>query len=244
MIMNESSKAPINQSEWKDSSSQIDQVNSKNSNSQIIAVVGSGGKTSLVHRMADDYRKQGKKVFVTTSTHMAIEPDTLLTDDPGAIIQEMEETGYVMAGLPEGKRIHELSQATYEKVCEAADVVLVEADGSNRLPIKFPNATEPVIYNNIQEIFIVCAPHAIGKPLNEVAFRKNLVLECLQLSEEEAEGMPVKASHIQRLVREGYLKNLGSKYPDKKLRICPAHLDTPEQREIAKKLIEDIDVYD
>lgn len=206
----------------------------------IYAVVGSGGKTSLVHRMAEEYRKEGKKVFVTTSTHMAIEPDTLLTDDAEKIIREMEEKGYVMAGLPEGKRIHELSPETYERVCQHADVVLVEADGSNRLPVKYPNSTEPVIYDNVQEILVVCAPHAIGKRLGNVAFRKDLVLACLQVSEDEK----VTAAHIQKLVREGYMKNLGAKYPDKKIRICPTHLDTPEQRKIAEMLAEDIDIND
>lgn len=206
----------------------------------IYAVVGSGGKTSLVHKMAEQYRSEGKKVFVTTSTHMAIEPDTLLTDDAETIIRELEKNGYVMAGLPEGKRIHELSKETYEKVCAHADVVLVEADGSNRLPVKYPNATEPVIYGNIQEILVVCAPHAIGKTLKETAFRKDLVLGCLQVPEETR----VTAGHIQKLVREGYLKNLRQKYPDKKLRICPAHLDTPEQKEIARMLAEDIDIND
>ena len=49
----------------------------------IQAVVGSGGKTTLIHRLAEEYRAQGKKVFVTTTTHMRIEADTLLTDDPG-----------------------------------------------------------------------------------------------------------------------------------------------------------------
>ena len=48
----------------------------------IQAVVGSGGKTTLIHRLARIPR-QGKKVFVTTTTHMRIEADTLLTDDPG-----------------------------------------------------------------------------------------------------------------------------------------------------------------
>lgn len=145
-----------------------------------------------------------------------------------------------MAGLPEGKRIHELSKETYEKVCAHADVVLVEADGSNRLPVKYPNATEPVIYGNIQEILVVCAPHAIGKTLKEAAFRKDLVLECLQVPEETR----VTAGHIQKLVREGYLKNLGQKYPDKTIRICPAYLDTPEQKEIAGMLAEDMDIND
>ena len=44
----------------------------------IIAVVGSGGKTTLLKKLAEQYRSQVKTVFVTTTTHMLIEEDTLL----------------------------------------------------------------------------------------------------------------------------------------------------------------------
>ena len=102
----------------------------------IQAVVGSGGKTTLIHRLAEEYRAQGKKVFVTTTTHMRAEPDTLLTDDPEPILRALEQTGYAMAGIPEGEKIRALSPATYAAVCARADEVLVEADGSRRLPLK------------------------------------------------------------------------------------------------------------
>ncbi len=207
----------------------------------IYAIVGSGGKTTLVHRMAEQFRREGKKVFVTTSTHMLVEEDTLLTDDAGIIIEELERTGYVMAGNPGNRnRICSLSPETYRQVCERADEVLVEADGSNCLPVKFPNDTEPVIYENVEEILIVCAPHAIGKTIGETAFRKELVLQCLKVSEAEK----LKASHIQKLVREGYLEKLGRQYPDKKLSICPACLDTPEQKKIGDLLKENVTIYD
>ena len=48
----------------------------------IIAVIGSGGKTSLIRALAAQYRSQGKTVFVTTTTHMFVEPDTILTEEP------------------------------------------------------------------------------------------------------------------------------------------------------------------
>jgi len=42
---------------------------------------------------------------------------------------------WAMAGIPEGEKIKALSKKTYEEVCSFADVVLVEADGSKRLPL-------------------------------------------------------------------------------------------------------------
>ena len=74
----------------------------------IRAIVGAGGKTSLIKKMADEYRKQGRKVFVTTSTHMFVEADTLVTEDADEIIKEMEKSGYVMAGSPCGEKIKAL----------------------------------------------------------------------------------------------------------------------------------------
>ena len=184
----------------------------------IRAFTGAGGKTTLIHQQAAAYRAEGKKVFVTTSTHMFIEPDTLLTDDPEEIVSRLCRTGYAMAGIPEGEKIRALSPETYRRVCEYADVVLVEADGSNRKPIKYPNATEPVIYENVEEIVVVCGLHAIGRPLREVAHRPERVMACLGASEDTV----ITLAHIAKLVLEGYLRPLGEKYPGAALSVYPA----------------------
>ena len=110
----------------------------------IIAVVGSGGKTTLIKKLAAQYRREGKTVLVTTTTHMFIEEDTLLTDDADTVIGALRETGYAMAGIPEGQKIKALSKETFDTLCKIAEVVLVEADGSKHMPLKYPNATEPV----------------------------------------------------------------------------------------------------
>ena len=102
----------------------------------IICVVGSGGKTTLIKKLAEQYRREGKTVLVTTSTHMFIEEDTLLTDDADTILRRLAQTGYAMAGIAEGKKIKALSPATYEAVCSFADVVLVEAGGAKGLPLE------------------------------------------------------------------------------------------------------------
>ena len=75
----------------------------------IHAIVGAGGKTSLIKMLANQYRKEGKKVFVTTSTHMYIEKDTILSDDADVILKELEEKSYVMAGIPHGEKIGPMS---------------------------------------------------------------------------------------------------------------------------------------
>ncbi len=202
----------------------------------IIAIVGSGGKTTLVKKLAKEYGAQGKKVFITTSTHMMIEDDTMLSDNAEDIIHELEEIGYVMAGQKHGEKIKSLSLETYYKVCEHADVVLIEADGSMHMPIKFPNKTEPVIYDNVDEIIVVCGLHALGKKAKDVCHRLELVKECLGIDDETI----VSPEHIQKLVRKGYLERLKAEYPEKKISVKASHDNSLDQIKLAKLIETDI----
>ena len=204
----------------------------------IKAIVGSGGKTTLLKKLAEQYRSQGKTVFVTTTTHMFIEEDTLLTDDADTIIQALQEKGYVMAGIPEGIKFRALSEETYGAVCAHADVVLVEADGSKGLPLKFPNATEPVIPDNAGEIIVVCGLNALGQKAKDVCHRLELVKSCLEIEEDTV----ITPSHIQKLITEGYLKSLRAKYPDKQITLAPRHDESLYQRVLAALLQQEMDV--
>ena len=198
----------------------------------IIAVVGSGGKTTLIKNLAAQYRREGKTVLVTTSTHMFIEEDTLLTDDPAVILRALQETGYAMAGLPEGEKICALSPDTFAAVSSAADVTLVEADGSKGLPLKYPNSSEPVIPMHSDEIHVVCGLNAIGCRAKDVCHRLELVKRCLGIEEDTV----ITASHVQQLVTEAYLKPLAQRYPQAKIILQPRHNGSLYQRALASML--------
>ena len=198
----------------------------------IISVVGSGGKTTLIKQLSSRYRSEGKTVLVTTTTHMFIEEDTLLTDDTEKIIGVLQETGYAMAGIPEVEKIKALSRETFDTVCAWADVVLVDADGSKRLPLKYPNASEPVIPENTDEILVVCGLNAIGQKAKDVCHRLELVKACLGIEEDTV----ISAEHVQKLVTEGYLKPLRQKYPDKTILLVPRQDGSPYQKAVASRL--------
>lgn len=204
----------------------------------IKAMVGSGGKTSLIRRYASTYVKLGYKVFVTTSTHMYIEENTLLTDDADEIIRELEEKHYVMAGRKDNQKIKPLSLGTYHKVCQFADVVLIEADGSKQKPIKFPAAHEPVIYDNVDEIVVVCGLFALQRKVSEAAHRPELVKKCLNIEEDGT----IDAPCIQKLVMKGYVEPLRKKYPEKKITIHPNHDGSLYQKALAAFLKAEMDV--
>ena len=64
----------------------------------IISVIGSGGKTTKIKQLKDQYLKEGKTVLMTTSTHMKIEENTLVDPSYEEIINEIKKHGYVHAG--------------------------------------------------------------------------------------------------------------------------------------------------
>ena len=198
----------------------------------IISVVGSGGKTTLIKKLAQQHRNQGRTVFVTTTTHMFIEADTLLTDDADAILQALKETGYAMAGIPVGEKIRSLSRETFDTVCAAAGVVLVEADGSKHLPLKFPNRTEPVIPQKTDEIIVVCGLNAIGQKAKDVCHRLELVKECIGIENDTV----ITPAHVQTLVTQGYLNPLKAAYPKARITLMPRHDGSLYQRTIASLL--------
>ena len=208
----------------------------------IIAVVGSGGKTTLIKEMAQKYLAEGKRVLVTTSTHMLIEDDTLLDADAKRIIEQLEKTGYAMAGsraaeCPEEK-ITALPVAIYDEVCAYADVVLVEADGSKRMPIKYPSATEPVIPHNVNEIIVVCGLQGLDKPAKDVCHRLELVKECLGIQDDTI----INHCHVQTLLEEGYLKPLTAEHPGVPVKLHIVHEESLYQRTVASLLTKKQDV--
>lgn len=204
----------------------------------IQAVVGAGGKTSFIKKMVAEYRKQGKKVFVCTTTHVYKEENCIVDGSAEQIISRLQSDGYVLAGSEAGEKIGILPDAVYQAVCAVADEVLVEADGAKHKAIKFPSETEPVIPDNADEIVVLCGLHALGRPLKEVAHRVELVKQCLHAEDETR----ITPEQIQTLLRCGYGQPLQNKYPDKKLRYVVAHDASLYQRALAALLEADMDV--
>ena len=204
----------------------------------IYAFVGSGGKTTLLKKMAARLHSEGKSVLITTTTHMLAEPDSVLGDDAAAIIHALQEKRYAMAGIPEGTKIRALSGQTFDAVCAHADVVLVEADGSKMLPLKYPADHEPVIPENTDEIIVVCGMNALGQRAKDVCHRLELVKACLEISDETV----IAPFHVQKLITEGYLKPLRKAYPHIRITISPRHDGSLWQRALASLLRNEQDV--
>ena len=178
----------------------------------IIAVVGSGGKTTYIKEQAALYLAQGKKVLVTTTTHMYAEEDTLFTNDAAEICACLQTKGYCMAGqrAEDGSaKICGLSPDVLARAAQCADVVRVEADGSKGKPVKFPAKHEPVIPGGTDRIVIVMGFFAAGQTIAEACHRQELVCRCLDASLSHR----LTEADLQKLVEEGYRKPLARMFP-------------------------------
>lgn len=204
----------------------------------IFAVVGAGGKTSLIKKLAQKYALEGKKVFITTSTHMFIEKETLLSDDPKEIIEYMDKNKIVMAGIKDHNKIKALSMDTYYKVCEQSDVVFIEADGSKHLPLKFLNDNEPVIYDNVDEIIIVYGMHALNQKAKDCIFRLELCHQYYNIDEYEI----IDEKHLVNIVKKGYIDVMKEKYNDKKISLYGANAKTLYEKVISSLIDADYDI--
>ena len=141
----------------------------------IISVIGSGGKTTYIHELKDKYVSLNKTVLMCTTTHMLIEEDTLV--DPGydEIMQRIEAYGYCHAGNRCGDlKIEALDEELLNQLKQVVDVILIEADGSKYLPLKFPSANEPVIDSDTDEIVLISNLNGLNQPVKDVVHRYKL----------------------------------------------------------------------
>ena len=178
---------------------------------KVISIVGAGGKTTLVHRLAREYHRSGKGVLVTTTTHMYVEADTDLSCDFFALRDKIIKAGYCMAG-------QKISEQSKSKMCglpydlldklikdmpQALDYVIIEADGAKQHSLKYPASDETVIYPGTTDVIIVLGTWEKGRSCKDVVFR----YELMQKELGTAEDAVVDDSIIDTL-RQVYVRKL------------------------------------
>lgn len=169
---------------------------------QIIAAVGGGGKTSALHRLADELSTAGKRVILTTTTHMLMpQANDLLANDPGLIQRRLAEGHFALVGYPaESGKMKGVPREQFADLCVLADIVLVEADGSRQLPLKVPAAYEPDIPENTTHVLVLAGMSALGQKISGACHRAELVAELLTADLAHV----LTPFDIARLVWQGY----------------------------------------
>lgn len=134
----------------------------------VTALIGSGGKTSLLYHLAGELSKKGS-VLLTTTTHIR-KPDHLpFAATAEEVAASLSTRPVVCVGTPaeNGK----LTAPAFDGWEKCADYVLVEADGSRMLPLKAHAEHEPVIPQGCANTICVVGASGLGQILRAVAHR-------------------------------------------------------------------------
>ena len=141
----------------------------------VTAIIGSGGKTTMLDTLAEELSRRGR-VLCCTTTHIRV-PDRLpVLVDPAA--EELERAAELYPCLCAGSAAAEgklgpLSMPL-EALAERWDYVLVEADGARGLPLKAHAPHEPVVppCAGLTVLTVGCA--GLGQPIREAVHRPEL----------------------------------------------------------------------
>ncbi len=144
---------------------------------ELVAIVGAGGKSTVLFTLGRELAADSRKVILTTTTKMAQDQVTepaCWSVDPGDADRALTpgEPLFVATGKVPGKVTGPTAEEVDRLYAEtAADFVIVEADGARSMSIKAPADHEPVIPIRSTLVVIVVGIDAIGRPLREVAHR-------------------------------------------------------------------------
>ena len=153
-------------------------------NSDLVAWVGAGGKSTLIFTLANTLYE---KCIITTSTHLSF--DQISTADHFTEINSTEqfdsldlekyEGTHLITG-PESQiepgKVTGIKQEIFYSLlnkCKKINLpVFIESDGSKNKPLKAPAKHEPAIPKGVNKVCVVVGLSAIGKQLTHEAVHR------------------------------------------------------------------------
>lgn len=161
------------------------------------AIIGSGGKSTLLRALGLELMRAGSRVLLCTTTHMF--PVAGVPWDgssrrldaapwkpgaphvPGCTCEAcagLVRGSICQAGVldPETGKLSSPAEPL-DELAQRFDYVLAEADGSKRLPLKAHASWEPVVPAGTANVVWVVGASGFGRPINEAVHRPELFCE-------------------------------------------------------------------
>lgn len=163
----------------------------------VISLIGAGGKTSMMLRLAREFSTSGETVLTTTTTRIYPPSDPseclIVSDSPVEILNRarklLKYTPHISAAArqvsPHGKLIG-FAPETIDlfRKSNLFRWIIVEADGAAGRPLKAPAPHEPVVPDCTNWAIGIVGLSALGRPLDaHTVFRPELVSKITGLAE-------------------------------------------------------------
>lgn len=145
----------------------------------VTSVIGSGGKTTLLRALASELHtaQPESHIILATTTHFM--PFTGIEhyfgEDDEKLATLLKEHQVICVGTPTDPAASAsklgASPIAVEYLAQLADYVLVEADGSKRLPLKAHAEHEPVVPACSDQTILVLGASGFWHPISKVVHR-------------------------------------------------------------------------
>jgi probable selenium-dependent hydroxylase accessory protein YqeC len=185
---------------------------------EVISIVGAGGKTTLMFRLAKELSLGGKKVVTTTTTKI-LEPasgetGSLFVDSCEERIKDFvnghlgryDHITIACERLESGK-LKGVSPSLVDELflSQGVGVVIIEADGAAGRPVKAPREHEPVIPTSTTLMVAMLGVDGLGMKLSEEkVFRPERVSKITGVPMGERltdEAMAILATHPEGILK-------------------------------------------
>ena len=146
---------------------------------ELVALVGGGGKTTALFALGDQL---GGTVVLTTTTKMGrgrtAGHEPLFSPSDAELTSALAAEGTVLAWeADDDHKALGVDARRCDRWFDLADHVVVEADGSRRMPFKAPREHEPVIPSRTTILVACVGSGALGQPVSERCQRPERVAE-------------------------------------------------------------------
>ena len=146
----------------------------------LVSIVGAGGKTTTMFTLAHELAQKGKRVVTTTTTQIftptSNETGQLLVEAEPSLLLHMAKASLrqhrhitIAGSINERGKLLSVPPDIPALLLrqDAADAVLIEADGARHRMIKAPAEYEPIILPETNVALLLVSAQAINRPLNE-----------------------------------------------------------------------------
>lgn len=143
----------------------------------VTAVIGGGGKTTLLRTLGEELAAGGARVLLCATTKILPFDGlpNLISPTEEALAEALAARRLVCAGTPvPGTGKLTAPGGPMARLADLADFVLAEADGSAGRPLKAHASHEPVIPPEANQTILVVGASGFGRPIAEAAHRPAL----------------------------------------------------------------------
>lgn len=146
---------------------------------RVVALAGGGGKTTALYALSEEAAAAGKKTVIMTTTHIGMPRKADIDFYAAAEAEKFRSSwssGRVVAvgRIGEDGRVEEPDRGIYDIILREAQAIYIEADGSKRLPLKYPDYYEPALPGIAEQLVVICGLSALDKPFDGFCHRAGL----------------------------------------------------------------------